>query len=175
MPRRPRRSRKPLPRLSHVERSSDGSHSVMVDVGKKPATEREALARARIVFPRGLRDRAWRGAGPKGAITEVARVAGILAAKRTSELVPMCHSLALAHVEVELRTLGQDRLEVRCRARTTGPTGVEMEAMVGASVAALTVYDMTKALSKEIAIERVELLAKSGGKSGAWTRRVRPE
>lgn len=171
MPVRARRSRKPLPRLSHVVRSSAGSHAVMVDVGKKAASEREALARARVVFPRGLRDRAWRGGGPKGPIAEVARVAGILAAKRTSELVPMCHSLALDHVEIELAPVGADGIEVRCRARTTGRTGVEMEAMVGASLAALVVYDMTKALSKEIVLERVELLAKRGGKSGDWTRR----
>jgi len=143
----------------------------MVDVGKKSVTEREALARARILFPRGLRDQVWRGGGPKGPIEEVARVAGILAAKRTSELVPMCHSLALEHVEVELAPLGKDRLEVHCRARSTGRTGVEMEAMVGASIAALTVYDMTKALSKGIVLERVELLSKRGGKSGDWTRR----
>jgi len=142
----------------------------MVDVGKKAATAREAVARARLVFPPGLRDRVWRGDGPKGPIGEVARVAGILAAKRTSELVPMCHGLSLEHVEVELEPLGRDRLEVRCRARTTGRTGVEMEAMVGASLAALTVYDMTKALSKGIAIESVELLEKRGGKSGHWKR-----
>jgi cyclic pyranopterin phosphate synthase len=170
MPARTRRSRKPLPRLSHVERTRSGARAIMVDVGKKPATEREALARATLVFPRGLRDVAWRGAGPKGPIAEVARVAGILAAKRTAELVPMCHGLLLEHVEVTLAPRGKERLEVRCLARTNGRTGVEMEAMVGASVAALTVYDMTKALSKGIAIERVELLAKSGGKSGDWTR-----
>jgi len=160
-----------LPRLSHVARTSAGRHAVMVDVGKKAATEREALARARIRFPRGLRDLVWRGGGPKGPIAEVARVAGILGAKRTSELVPMCHGLALEHVEIELVPRGTQELEVRCRARTTGRTGVEMEAMVGASLAALTVYDMTKALSKAITIERVELLAKSGGKSGRWQRR----
>ena len=170
MPARPRRSRKPLPRLSHVERGPAGTRAVMVDVGKKSASTREALARATLVFPRGLRDVAWRGAGPKGPIAEVARVAGILAAKRTAELVPMCHALALEHVDVTLTPRAKDRLEVRCRTRTTGLTGVEMEAMVGASVAALTVYDMTKALSKGIVIERVELLAKSGGKSGDWRR-----
>lgn len=159
-----------MPRLSHVESDRTGARATMVDVGKKPATAREAVARASVVFPRGMRDVAWRGRGPKGPIAEVARVAGIQAAKRTAELVPLCHGLALEHVEITLTPRGTRSLEVRCRARTTARTGVEMEAMVGASVAALTVYDMTKALSKAIRIERVELLAKSGGKSGDWTR-----
>jgi len=142
----------------------------MVDVGDKPATERTALARARVVFPAGELARLLEGGGPKGPIEEVARVAGILAAKRTGELVPMCHPLRLDHVEVTLgpSEAGPDVLEVRCRTRCTGPTGVEMEAMVGASVAALTVYDMTKSVSKGIRIERVELLEKTGGASGSW-------
>jgi cyclic pyranopterin phosphate synthase len=102
-------------------------------------------------------------------VTEVAREDGILAAKRTSELIPMCHSLGLDHVEI-LFAPGKDHLEVSCRASNRGRTGVEMEAMVGASVAALTVYDMVKALDHGIAIEKVELLEKRGGKSGTWRR-----
>jgi cyclic pyranopterin phosphate synthase len=108
------------------------------------------------------------GAGPKGPIEEVARVAGILAAKRTADLIPMCHPLGLDVVEVAFEREGDDVLEVRCEARCSGATGVEMEAMCGAAVAALTVYDMTKAISKGIRIERVELLEKDGGKSGPW-------
>jgi len=114
--------------------------------------------------------RALAGEGPKGAIREVARVAGIQAAKRTSEWIPMCHALALEHVEIAFATPAADVLEVRCAVACHGPTGVEMEALVGASAAALTVYDMTKALSKGIALERVELLEKEGGRSGSWRR-----
>jgi len=160
----------PDPGLSHVEGQGAGARSRMVDVGDKAVTERSALARAVVAFPAGALAAVLAGAGPKGPITEVARVAGILAAKRTGELVPLCHPLALDHVAVEFDDLGGDRLEVRCRASCRGRTGVEMEAMVGASVAALTVYDMTKALAKSIRIEAVELLEKSGGRSGHWRR-----
>jgi cyclic pyranopterin phosphate synthase len=140
----------------------------MVDVGDKPEGERTALARALLRFPAGVLARALAGAGPKGPIEEVARVAGVLAAKRTAELVPLCHSLRLDHVEVSFERPADELLEVRCSVRCRGATGVEMEALVGASLAALTVYDMTKALSKAIRIERVELLEKTGGKSGDW-------
>lgn len=144
----------------------------MVDVGKKRPTLRMALARALVRFPAGLRDLAWSGAGTKGPIEEVARCAGLLAAKRTAELIPMCHPLALEHLELVVEPRGDDCLEVRCRARTTGRTGVEMEALTGAAVAALAIYDMTKALGKGrgkgITIERLELREKTGGKSGRW-------
>lgn len=142
----------------------------MVDVGDKPSTSRTALARARVTFPDGLLAGILAGEGPKGPILEVARVAGIQAAKRTGELIPMCHPLGLDHVAIEFEELDGLRLEVRCKASCTGPTGVEMEAMTGASVAALTVYDMTKALEKGIRIESLELLEKTGGKSGTWRR-----
>ncbi len=157
-------------RLSHVRETDQGPESRMVDVSEKPRTRREALAAARLRFPAGVLDEVLAGAGPKGPVTEVARVAGVLAAKRTGEWIPMCHPLALDLVEVAFqRVEGEpDCLEVRCRAACTGPTGVEMEAMVGASAAALTVYDMTKALSKGITIEAVRLLEKRGGKSGTW-------
>jgi len=143
----------------------------MVDVGGKPITAREALAAARVRFPAGVLAGVLEGTGPKGPITEVARVAGVLAAKRTGEWIPMCHPLALDLVEIHFERLAgePDCLEVRCRTSCTGRTGVEMEAMVGAAAAALTVYDMTKALSKGIVIEAVRLLEKRGGKSGHWT------
>lgn len=147
----------------------------MVDVGAKAATERRATARATVLFPKPIVASLLAGRGPKGAITEIARAAGILAAKRTSELVPMCHPLALTHVELEFRARGTKRIEVTCSTACVGPTGVEMEALVGASVAALTVYDMTKALDHGITIERVELLEKRGGKSGVWRRRSRAQ
>lgn len=140
----------------------------MVDVSAKPSTDRRATARARVRFPAGLLEKVLAGGGPKGPVTEVARVAGIQAAKRTPEWIPMCHVLCLDHVEVAFLDLGEDCLEVRCSVACTGRTGVEMEAMVGAAAAALVVYDMTKGLDKGIVLESVRLLEKSGGRSGHW-------
>lgn len=158
----------PQPRHpSHV--TSDGE-ARMVDVGAKPATAREATARAVVSFPAGVLERVLGGGGPKGAVTEVARVAAIQAAKRTSEWIPMCHPLLLDGVEVHFERTGEATLEVRCRVRCTGRTGVEMEALVGASAGALCVYDMCKALDHGIRIGPVELLEKRGGKSGHWVR-----
>lgn len=142
----------------------------MVDVSDKPVSAREAVAEAWLVFPDGVLESILEGSGPKGPIHEVARVAGILAAKATGTLIPMCHPLGLDHVEIRFEEPEGDtrRLRILCTVRCTGPTGVEMEAMTGASVAALTVYDMTKAVSKGIEIERLRLLSKKGGKSGVW-------
>lgn len=140
----------------------------MVDVGAKPETEREALARARVRFPGDLLATALAGEGPKGPIREVARAAGLLAAKRTAELIPMCHPLGLDHLEIRFLEVGEDVLEVRCRAACRGRTGVEMEALTGATVAALTIYDMTKGLDHGILIQDVGLLEKRGGRSGLW-------
>lgn len=156
--------------LSHIEAGPDGARARMVDVGAKPATERRARAQATVEFPAGLLETILAGGGPKGPIEEVARVAGVLAAKRTGDLIPMCHPLGLDVVDVRFERSGPDTLRVVCEAGCTGPTGVEMEAMVGASVAALTVYDMTKGASKAIRLGAVELLEKSGGKSGHWVR-----
>ena len=154
------------PLLSHLTEGEGGPESRMVDVGEKPATRRSATARALVRFPEGRLEAVLAGAGPKGPITEVARTAGILAAKRTGELIPMCHPLGLDLVEIRFERAGADALEVRCTAACQGRTGVEMEAMTGAAVAALTVYDMTKGLDQGIRIERVELLEKRGGRSG---------
>lgn len=158
---------------SHLAERAGRVGARMVDVSSKPATDRRALARARVAFPPGVRERLLAGEGPKGAVEEVARVAGVLAAKRTGELVPLCHPLALDHVDVTFAPAGEDALEVRCSAACHGRTGVEMEALVGAAVAALTVIDMAKGLGKEVRIEVVELLEKSGGKSGTWRRATR--
>lgn len=155
-------------RASHLVRRAGALESRMVDVGAKRPTARSALARARLRFPPGVLARALEGLGPKGPIVEVARVAGIQAAKRTSDLVPMCHPLALDHLEVRIERAGPDLLEITCAAATRGSTGVEMEALTGAAVAALTAYDMTKGLDHGIVIERVELLEKRGGRSGTW-------
>lgn len=157
------------PELTHLREGPHGPEARMVDVSAKETTEREALARARVTFPDpATRDRALQGGGPKGPIAEVARVAAMLAAKRTGELIPMCHPLGLDHLEVEVRAAGEASIEVRCRARVRARTGVEMEAMTGAAVGALTVYDMVKGLDKGVRIEAVELLEKRGGKSGDW-------
>jgi len=145
----------------------------MVDVGSKEPTRRSALARARVEFPEGVLERLLAGEAPKGPILEVARAAGVLAAKRTAELIPYCHPLGLELVEVSFEVLAsQPRgvLEIRTRASCEGRTGVEMEALTAASVAALTVYDMAKALTKGISIAEIVLLEKSGGRSGTWRR-----
>lgn len=143
----------------------------MVDVGAKPHTRRTATAQAEMRFPEGTLECIRAGAGPKGsleALLEVARTAAILAAKRTGDLIPMCHPLGLDVVSVQFETVGEGRLRIRTMAACTGPTGVEMEAMTAASVAALTIYDMTKALAKGIRIESLHLLEKTGGKGGPW-------
>ena len=158
-------------RLTHISRGAAGTESQMVDVSGKARTHREALAEARIRFPEGLLAGVLADGGPKGPVTEVARAAGLLAAKRTGELIPMCHPLGLEAVDITFEPCeGEpDVLRIRCRAACEGPTGVEMEALVGASLAALTVYDMTKALTKGIVVEQVRLLSKTGGKSGDWS------
>lgn len=140
----------------------------MVNVSEKTSTTRHAKARALVVFPKGVWKKVEQGNGPKGGIFEPARIAGIQAAKRTWELIPLCHSLALEHVKIEFENAGPDRLAIFCETQTSAKTGVEMEALTGASVAALTVYDMCKALDKGIQIERIQLLEKSGGKSGKY-------
>lgn len=160
----------PLPKpephgLSHLDPSGRAS---MVDVSQKPATVRVARARALVRLDAATRDLVVAGRLPKGEVLAVAKIAGIQAAKDTARLIPLCHPLALTHVGVEFAPLGSDGLEVVSEARTTGPTGVEMEAMVAASVAGLCVYDMVKARCRDARLEDVRLLHKSGGKSGEW-------
>lgn len=143
----------------------------MVDVTAKAITQRSARAHAFVKMSRRVIEELK--TNPKGDPLEVARIAGILAAKKTGELIPMCHPLALTNVDVEL-TLQATGIRITTLAVTAGQTGVEMEALTAASVAALTVYDMTKALDKGIEIQDVYLLEKTGGKSGIW-RRVKPK
>ncbi len=139
----------------------------MVDVSGKPPTRREAVAYAFVELSPAVL--AALPANPKGNPLEVARFAGIQAAKRTSDLIPMCHPLSLSFVDVTA-TISPEGVRIEATAATTSPTGVEMEAMVAATVAALTVYDMTKALDKSIQIREVHLVRKSGGKSGDYQR-----
>ena len=151
-------------KLSHYD---DSGRARMVDVSGKSATRREAEASAFVLIkPEVLKALPT---SPKGDPLEVARIAGIMAAKRTSELIPMCHPLPLALVDVEM-TLCENGVAISTKAVTTAETGVEMEALVAASVAALTVYDMTKGLDKGIEIREVVLQRKSGGKSGEYRR-----
>jgi cyclic pyranopterin phosphate synthase len=162
-----RTSRAPRATLSHV--TGDGS-AAMVDVTRKPATARRALAEGRIVMSRAaflaIRD----AQVAKGDVLGAARIAGVLAAKRTAELIPLCHPLALSDVQVRF-TLEAKARAIRCEAevRTTASTGVEMEAMTAVAVALLTVYDMAKSADKGMRIEGIRLLEKEGGKSGRWT------
>jgi cyclic pyranopterin phosphate synthase len=143
----------------------------MVDVGDKPATERRAVARATVRVSRETAEAVLAGDAPKGDVLGVARIAGIQAAKRTSGLIPLCHPLALSFVGVEGSVeVSEGLIVLTAEARTTGPTGVEMEAMTAASVAALTVYDMVKGIERGAEIAQVVLLEKSGGRSGHWSR-----
>lgn len=146
----------------------------MVDVSPKPDTTREATAQAILRMRPATLRAVQRGDAPKGDVFGVARTAGILAAKRTPELIPLCHPLRLTRVEVSFEARPRTgEVTVLARVRTVDKTGVEMEALTAAGVAALTVYDMVKALEKGVTITRLRLLEKSGGKSGHWTRRAR--
>ena len=154
--------------LTHLDSSG---RARMVDVGDKPATERRAVARAVVRVSAQTARAVLAGDAPKGDVLGVARIAGIQAAKRTSELIPLCHPLALTFVGVDGSVdVSDGRIVLTAEARTTGPTGVEMEAMTAASVAALTVYDMIKGIERGAEIAEVVLLEKSGGRSGPWRR-----
>jgi cyclic pyranopterin monophosphate synthase len=160
----PKSTRTTRPRLSHFDETGQAS---MVDVSAKQPTRRTATASAFVELSRAVL--AALPSNPKGNPLEVARIAGIQAAKRTSDLIPMCHPLALTHVSVQAEIV-RGGVRIQATAATTGPTGVEMEALTAASVAALTVYDMTKALDKGIVIREIRLDAKTGGKSGDFSR-----
>jgi cyclic pyranopterin phosphate synthase len=157
--------KQPNLKLSHYDASGQAR---MVDVSAKQSTRRTATASAFVELSAAVL--AALPANPKGNPLEVARFAGIQAAKRTSELIPMCHPLPLTNVDVQAEVV-EGGVCIRATATTTGQTGVEMEALTAASVAALTVYDMTKALDKSIVIRAIQLEQKSGGKSGEYTRK----
>lgn len=152
--------------LTHLD--SDGS-ARMVDVGSKPVTVRHALAEAVVSLSPTTYTAMLQGNLPKGDVFGVARIAGIQAAKRCSDLIPLCHGLPLDGIDIDFLPIEtHHHLRIRARCTTAARTGVEMEALTAASVAALTVYDMCKGLDKGIVIEGVRLLEKSGGKSGSW-------
>ncbi|CCW19196.1 Molybdenum cofactor biosynthesis protein MoaC [Sphingobium indicum BiD32] len=150
--------------LTHLD--ADGA-ARMVDVSAKAVTAREAIASGRIDMIAEAAAAIAQGLVKKGDVLAVARVAGIMAAKRTADLIPLCHPIALSAVNIDF-DLDEDGVTVTATARTAGQTGVEMEALTAASVALLTVYDMAKALDKGMIIGNVRLIAKSGGKSGDW-------
>ncbi len=151
-------------KLSHYDASG---HARMVDVSGKSATKREAEASAFVRMKPSVLQSLPKN--PKGDPLEVARIAGIMAAKRTSELIPMCHALPLSHVDVEM-SLCENGVAITTKVSTTAQTGVEMEALVAATISALTIYDMTKGLDKGIEIREIVLQRKSGGKSGDYRR-----
>ena len=153
-----------MSRLTHLD---EHGQARMVDVGGKPETARSATATGRIRMTTEALAAVRDGSGPKGDVLAAARIAGIMAAKKTGELIPLCHPLALDAVAVEF-AFEDDAVRVTARASLTGRTGVEMEALTAASLALLTVYDMAKALDKGMVIEGVRLLEKTGGKSGNW-------
>jgi cyclic pyranopterin phosphate synthase len=154
-------------RLSHVDARG---RVKMVDVVEKPATLREAVARGSIAMSREARRVVRSGAVKKGDPLQAARIAGIMAAKQTAGLIPLCHPLPLAHVHVELTPTSRG-YDIESRVRTTAQTGVEMEALTAVAVAALTVYDMVKAVDKTMVIGDIRVMLKSGGRSGTYVRK----
>ncbi len=147
--------------LTHFDRSGQVQ---MVDVSEKQATVRRAVAVGFVVLSASVLKKIAERQGPKGDPLEIARIAGIMAAKRTSELIPLCHQIALAKADVRINATERG-LEITAEASTTGPTGVEMEALTAVSVAALTIYDMCKAVQKDIVITDIRLQSKTGGRS----------
>src|SRR5262245_29595647 len=169
MDRPPRAERR---RLTHVDSSG---RPRMVDVSEKPATARRAVAEALVALSPETLSLVIDGSGPKGDVLGVAELAGVMGGKRTSELIPLCHPLPLTDLVVAItpdRAAGV--LRIRAEAATTAQTGVEMEAMTAASVAALTVYDMVKGVERGVEIQGIRLVSKTGGKSGTWVRQATP-
>ncbi|MEE8042906.1 MAG: cyclic pyranopterin monophosphate synthase MoaC [Pseudomonadales bacterium] len=157
-----------MAKLTHVDGAGNAR---MVDVGAKPVTRREARARARVCMEPNTLALIEKNAHAKGDVLAVARVAGIQGAKRCSDLIPLCHPLMLESVSIEFRfDADKSAVEIETRCRVSGQTGVEMEALTAAAVAALTIYDMCKAVDRGMSIEQIALLEKRGGKSGDWVR-----
>ncbi len=157
--------------LTHFD---DAGASRMVDVGAKPLTERVAVASGRIRMEPATLELILNRSISKGNVFEVARIAGIMAAKRTSELIPLCHPLPINSVEVDFEPLPPDAVRIVATVRVFGRTGVEMEALTAVSVAGLTVYDMCKAVDRSMSLEDIRLDQKSGGQHGDYSREVRP-
>jgi cyclic pyranopterin phosphate synthase len=161
-----RRPSKAKSSLTHIDAKGEAR---MVDVSAKAATERTAVAEGHVIMGKSTLDLIVSGNAKKGDVLATARIAGIMAAKRTSELIPLCHPLALSKVTLDISTDPKlPGCRVRATVKVTGPTGVEMEALTAVSVACLTIYDMAKAVDRGMCIEAVRLIEKRGGKSGVW-------
>lgn len=152
-------------KLSHISASGEAQ---MVDISSKATTHRIALAEAIVSMNPDTLSKILEGGMPKGDVLAVARIAGIQAAKRTSELIPLCHPLPITKINIEFLPLNDSDLQIQASVTVNGQTGVEMEALTAATIAALTIYDMCKAVQKDISIGKVRLLQKTGGKSGTW-------
>jgi cyclic pyranopterin phosphate synthase len=156
--------------MSEFTHFDQAGHAAMVDVSDKPVTARTATARARVVMEAATLAMIQQGSAKKGDVLGVARLAGIMGAKRTADLIPLCHPLPIASVKVDLEAdAAANAVEITATVRTTGQTGVEMEALTAASVAALTVYDMCKAVDRSMRIEGLRVTRKAGGKSGEFS------
>lgn len=151
------------PKLTHLD---DEGAARIVDVSEKSLTVRKAVAVAQVKMSKEALRLAREGGGKKGEVFQVARIAGIMAAKKTSELIPLCHILNLSSVKVDFSFPNDETVGITCTAKVTGPTGVEMEALTGATVAGLTIYDMLKGVDKRMVLSEVHLVSKTGGKSG---------
>ena len=166
-----KRASKNQPALTHIDGKGEAR---MVDVSSKPATERIAIAEGRVVMSKATLDLIVSGNAKKGDVLGTARIAGIMAAKRTSDLIPLCHPLALSKVTLDI--VPDRKLPgciVRATVKVTGPTGVEMEALTAVSIGCLTIYDMIKAVERDASINNIRLIEKKGGKSGDFKRRDR--
>ena len=155
-------------KLSHVNSKGEAR---MVDISQKGDTEREAVAKGRVLMKPATLEKIKTFGLEKGDVLSVARVAGIMAAKKTPDLIPLCHTILISNVAIEFDLSQKDSIGITTRVKSTGKTGVEMEALVGTSIAALTIYDMAKAIDKGMTITEVYLESKSGGKSGVYRRK----
>ena len=168
---RKKRSSEPAPRGAQLTHLDTNGRVRMVDVGEKPVTRREAIARGAVRMAAATLDAIVGGTLKKGEALAAARIAGIMAAKRTHELIPLCHQIPLEVVEVDFQPDAKgSALQIQSRAVTSGRTGVEMEALIAVSAAALTIYDMAKAIDRAMTIEAIRLVRKSGGRSGDFMR-----
>jgi len=158
-----------MSRLTHID--TDG-HVRMVDVTEKNSSARQALAKGRIAMNPETFTLIREGGIAKGNVLETARIAGVMAAKKTADLIPMCHPLAISHVQIDFFPIPESSsIDIECSVRLVGQTGVEMEALTAVSIAALTIYDMCKATDREMVISEIRLMEKSGGKSGTYRRK----
>jgi cyclic pyranopterin phosphate synthase len=163
-------AKNPIHNMSDLSHTDDRGKARMVDVGDKPVTDRQAKAEAKLTVSPELFQKLQANALEKGDALTVARLAGIQAAKKTADLIPLCHPISITHIDIDIALHEPDQVQIESHVKATAVTGVEMEALTAAAAAALTIYDMGKSVDKGIVIENIRLLEKSGGKSGFWKR-----